>query len=70
MGSLSTLSLESMEMDLDELQTYDTDKYNKYILGSAEVVGLMCLKVFVEGDEENMNSQTQCYEFRFGFSKS
>ncbi|MBJ60207.1 MAG: phytoene synthase, partial [Flavobacteriales bacterium] len=44
--------LDSMEMDLDELQTYDTDKYNKYILGSAEVVGLMCLKVFVEGNEE------------------
>ena len=34
------------------MQTYDTDKYNKYILGSAEVVGLMCLKVFVEGNEE------------------
>lgn len=44
--------LESMEMDLDEFQTYDTDKYNKYILGSAEVVGLMCLKVFVNGNNE------------------
>ena len=32
------------------------DKYNKYILGSAEVVGLMCLKVFVDGDEEKYNN--------------
>ena len=48
--------LDSMEMDLDELQTYDADKYNKYILGSAEVVGLMCLKVFVDGDENKYNN--------------
>ena len=44
--------LDSMEMDLDEEQSYDSDKYNKYILGSAEVVGLMCLKVFVNGKED------------------
>ena len=44
--------LDSMEMDLDEEQAYDSDKYNKYILGSAEGVGLMCLKVFVDGKEE------------------
>ncbi|MGC6471214.1 MAG: phytoene/squalene synthase family protein [Flavobacteriales bacterium] len=44
--------LDSMQMDLDEEQAYDSDKYNKYILGSAEVVGLMCLKVFVDGDED------------------
>ncbi|MDB5146774.1 MAG: Phytoene synthase, partial [Mucilaginibacter sp.] len=37
--------LDSMEMDL-ERQTYDQDKYEAYILGSAEVVGLMCLCVF------------------------
>lgn len=42
--------LNSMEMDLEE-KTYDTENYEKYILGSAEVVGLMCLKVFVEGDD-------------------
>lgn len=42
--------LESMEMDLNK-QAYDEDQYKKYILGSAEVVGLMCLKVFVAGDE-------------------
>ena len=42
--------LHSMEMDLTE-QTYDQQSYEEYILGSAEVVGLMCLKVFVEGDQ-------------------
>lgn len=42
--------LHSMEMDLTE-QTYDQQGYEEYILGSAEVVGLMCLKVFVEGDQ-------------------
>lgn len=42
--------LYSMEMDLEE-RTYDEAFYNKYIFGSAEVVGLMCLHVFVEGDD-------------------
>jgi phytoene/squalene synthetase len=41
--------LDSMEMDLYD-RNYDTDKYNKYILGSAEVVGLMCLRVFTENN--------------------
>jgi 15-cis-phytoene synthase len=39
----------SMEMDLNQV-TYDTDAYKEYIYGSAEVVGLMCLFVFCEGD--------------------
>lgn len=43
--------LHSMEMDLTP-QDYDDSKYEEYILGSAEVVGLMCLKVFVYGDED------------------
>jgi phytoene/squalene synthetase len=38
-----------MEMDLEKV-TYSTEKYEAYILGSAEVVGLMCLHVFTEGD--------------------
>lgn len=41
--------LRSMEMDLT-MKTYDRDMYDEYILGSAEVVGLMCLHVFVKGD--------------------
>jgi len=40
----------SMEMDLD-FKTYNDSKYHEYIYGSAEVVGLMCLKVFCEGDQ-------------------
>lgn len=43
--------LRSMEMDLYK-DDYDRDGYDEYILGSAEVVGLMCLRVFCEGDEE------------------
>ncbi|MDA9267301.1 phytoene/squalene synthase family protein [Salibacteraceae bacterium] len=43
--------LESMEMDLKKT-AYTRQGYEQYILGSAEVVGLMCLKVFVYGDEE------------------
>ena len=43
--------LHSMAMDLKP-QEYDESKYEEYILGSAEVVGLMCLKIFVYGDEK------------------
>ncbi|MFT3676119.1 MAG: phytoene/squalene synthase family protein [Chitinophagaceae bacterium] len=39
----------SMEMDLTR-QSYDQKGYEEYIYGSAEVVGLMCLTVFCEGD--------------------
>lgn len=42
--------LHSMEMDL-YYQDYDINGYNEYIYGSAEVVGLMCLRVFCEGDK-------------------
>lgn len=41
--------LKSMEMDLEKVD-YTNEKYRQYILGSAEVVGLMCLHVFTEGD--------------------
>ena len=42
--------LNSMEMDL-EMTHHDSYSYDTYIYGSAEVVGLMCLRVFCEGDE-------------------
>lgn len=42
--------LDSMEMDLDQSE-HSEDSYKTYILGSAEVVGLMCLKVFTDGDK-------------------
>ncbi|QNL51694.1 phytoene/squalene synthase family protein [Olivibacter sp. SDN3] len=41
--------LRSMEMDLLPVK-YDSNLYKTYIMGSAEVVGLMCLQVFVQGD--------------------
>jgi 15-cis-phytoene synthase len=47
---LTEAFLHSMAMDLEEID-YDTNQYHTYIYGSAEVVGLMCLRVFCEGDE-------------------
>ena len=41
--------LKSMEMDLEKVD-YNKEKYQQYILGSAEAVGLMCLYIFTEGD--------------------
>lgn len=43
--------LNSMEMDLGE-QYYNAEKYEQYIMGSAQVVGLMCLHVFTNGNDE------------------
>lgn len=43
--------LNSMEMDLHDID-YDSELYKEYILGSAEVVGLMCLQIFVDGNKE------------------
>ncbi|ACU04297.1 MULTISPECIES: phytoene/squalene synthase family protein [Pedobacter] len=43
--------LHSMEMDLQKID-YNSDLYNEYIYGSAEVVGLMCLQVFTDGNRE------------------
>lgn len=40
----------SMELDLSR-KVYDASGYQQYIYGSAEVVGLMCLQVFCEGDK-------------------
>jgi len=42
----------SMEMDLYN-HAYNANGYNEYIYGSAEVVGLMCLKVFCDGNEND-----------------
>lgn len=48
--SLIAQFLHSMEMDLHQVD-YNSERYQEYILGSAEVVGLMCLQVFVNGDK-------------------
>lgn len=53
--SLVDAFMKSMRMDLHK-STYLTDEeYKAYIYGSADVVGLMCLKVFVKGDDEKYN---------------
>jgi phytoene synthase len=48
---LIELFFQSMEMDLRRI-SYDKDKYDQYILGSAEAVGLMCLRVFTEKNKK------------------
>ncbi len=48
--------MKSMKLDLTKT-TYKThDEYEEYIYGSADVVGLMCLKVFVNGDANQYDS--------------
>ena len=44
--------LKSMKMDLVKSEYHTKDEYEEYIYGSADVVGLMCLKVFVKGDQK------------------
>ncbi len=56
--------LNSMEMDLHE-NSYNQENYEQYIMGSAEVVGLMCLKVFCEGDT-GLYDQLRYYAMRLG----
>ncbi len=48
--------LTSMKLDLNKTEYQTTAEYNNYIYGSADVVGLMCLKVFVNGDDEKYES--------------
>ena len=54
----------SMEMDLTP-SAYTSEKYTEYIYGSAEVVGLMCLHVFCEGDKQ-MYSRLKPYAQALG----
>lgn len=56
--------LHSMEMDLEQID-YNDDRYKEYILGSAEVVGLMCLKVFVYGNQNEYERLTP-YAMKLG----
>jgi phytoene/squalene synthetase len=49
--------LKSMEMDLEKKE-YTEEGYKEYILGSAEVVGLMCLRVFVKGNKKMYDELT------------
>ncbi|WP_421943749.1 phytoene/squalene synthase family protein [Pedobacter sp.] len=61
---LIVLFLNSMKMDLQE-KVYTPELYKEYILGSAEVVGLMCLKVFTNGDNDEYE-QLKPYAMKLG----
>lgn len=50
--SLVNSFMKSMRMDLHKSKYLNIEEYKDYIYGSADVVGLMCLKVFVKGDKE------------------
>ena len=55
---LITAFMDSMAMDLDK-QNYSEAEYEKYIYGSAEVVGLMCLKIFCNRNQPLYDSLTE-----------
>lgn len=44
--------MKSMKQDLSKSTYFTKEEYNDYIYGSADVVGLMCLRVFVNGDDQ------------------
>jgi len=48
--------MKSMKQDLVKTEYKTKEEYQDYIYGSADVVGLMCLKVFVKGDDEKYES--------------
>lgn len=48
--------MDSMRLDLSKNIYTTTEEFDNYIYGSADVVGLMCLKVFVKGDDEKYNA--------------
>lgn len=52
--SLIHAFLDSMEMDLTKTE-FTREEFKKYVYGSAEVVGLMCLRVFYKGEDEAYN---------------
>ncbi len=62
---LVTSFMDSMKMDLYKTEYNSVKEYADYIYGSADVVGLMCLKVFVNGDEDHFN-ELKPYAMRLG----
>ncbi len=57
--------IKSMKLDLNKAEYNTEEEYNAYIYGSADVVGLMCLKVFVDGDNEKYEN-LKSYAMRLG----
>ena len=47
--------LKSMKWDLNKKQYLNKEEFDEYVYGSADVVGLMCLKVFVNGNQKQYN---------------
>ena len=48
--------LKSMKSDLNKKQYLSSEEFDEYVYGSADVVGLMCLKVFVKGNQKQYNN--------------
>jgi phytoene/squalene synthetase len=57
--------LSSMKQDINKTKYNTAEEYNNYIYGSADVVGLMCLRVFVNGDNDKYE-QLKSYAMRLG----
>ncbi len=51
--------MNSMRLDLHKSQYTSIEEFEQYIYGSADVVGLMCLKVFVKGDSKKYETLKQ-----------
>jgi phytoene synthase len=64
-NELTDAFLASMRADLDKTTYSSFEDYETYIYGSADVVGLMCLKVFVDGEQE-MYDQLKAPAMRLG----
>lgn len=48
--------LKSMKSDLNKKQYLSSEEFDEYVYGSADVVGLMCLKVFVKGNQKKYDN--------------
>lgn len=57
--------LQSMRYDLTKKEYSNRDEINTYIYGSAEVIGLMCLKIFCKGDQTYYD-QLEPYAIKLG----
>lgn len=51
--------MKSMKLDLHKKEYTTISEFNEYVYGSADVVGLMCLKVFVNGDDAKFSELEQ-----------
>ncbi|WP_455170555.1 phytoene/squalene synthase family protein [Aegicerativicinus sediminis] len=51
--------MKSMRLDLTKANYLTEEEYKEYIYGSADVVGLMCLKVFVKGDQKQYEALSE-----------